>query len=112
MLEVIPDDYASSAASRDLLGRVRSEARKLGGDLRAEVGGETAEGVDANALLREALPRVVLVMLAVIYLMLLVTFRSVLLPIKAILMNLLSVGATYGTIVLVFEHGWSAHLAS
>ena len=110
VLEVIPDDYASGAASRHLLSRVRAEARNLPGDLRAEVGGETAEGVDANALLRDALPRVVLVMLAVIYLMLLFTFRSLLLPVKAILMNLLSVGATYGTLVLVFEHGQVAHL--
>jgi RND superfamily putative drug exporter len=61
-------------------------------------------------LLGHALPRVLLVMLAVIYLMLLVTFRSALLPVKAILMNLLSVGATFGVLVLVFQHGWGARL--
>jgi RND superfamily putative drug exporter len=49
-------------------------------------------------------------MLGVIYLLLLVTFRSVLLPVKAILMNLLSLGATYGVLVLVFQRGFGAEL--
>ena len=110
VLDVIGDGDASSATALELLGHVRAAARQLPGDLRADVGGETAEGVDANALLSDALPRVVLVMLAVIYLMLLITFRSVLLPVKAILMNLLSLGATYGVLVLMFQHGFAAHL--
>jgi RND superfamily putative drug exporter len=110
VLEVIPDGSASSATSLALLGQVRAGARQLPASLRADVGGETAEGVDANTSLSHALPRVLLVMLAVIYLMLLVTFRSLLLPVKAILMNLLSVGATFGVLVLVFQHGWGARL--
>ena len=110
VLEVIPDDYASSAASRALLGRVRAETQKLRGDVRASVGGETAEGVDANAAIRGGLLPVLVVMLAVIYLVLLITFRSLLLPVKAILMNLLSVGATYGVLVLVFQDGFGATL--
>lgn len=107
---MIPDDYASSAASRALLGRVRAETQKLRGDVRASVGGETAEGVDANAAIRGGLLPVLVVMLAVIYLVLLITFRSLLLPVKAILMNLLSVGATYGVLVLVFQDGFGATL--
>ena len=87
-----------------------SYAHQLPGGLRANVGGETAEEAAANAQLRDALPRVVLVMLAVIYLMLLITFRSALLPVKAILMNLLSLGATYGVLVLMFQHGFAAHV--
>jgi putative drug exporter of the RND superfamily len=108
VLEVIPDDYASSEASRQLLNRVRDETQRLDGNLRAAVGGETAEGVDANTVIKDALIFVVLVMLAVIYLLLLLVFRSLLLPIKAILLNLLSVGATYGTLVLVFQYGIGA----
>jgi putative drug exporter of the RND superfamily len=110
VLEVTADGTASSAASRALLGQVRADARQLPAGLRADVGGESAEGVDANALLGHALPRVLLVMLGVIYLMLLLTFRSALLPVKAILMNLLSVGATFGVLVLVFQHGAGARL--
>jgi putative drug exporter of the RND superfamily len=109
VLEVVTEGYASSAASRELLSRVRAEVQQLPRGLHADVGGETAEGVDANTLLSGALPRVILLMLVVLYLMLLVTFRSVLLPVKAIVMNLLSVGATYGAIVLVFQHGFGAH---
>ena len=110
VLEVIPDDYASSAASRVLLGRVRADAHELRGHLRVQVGGETAEGVDANTVIKDRLLAVMLVMLAVIYLMLMITFRSVLLPVKAILMNLLSVGATYGVLVVIFEDGFGAGL--
>jgi RND superfamily putative drug exporter len=110
VLEVAPDGAASSSASLTLLGQVRADTSQLPGSLRADVGGETAAGVDANVLLGHALPRVLLAMLAVIYVMLLVTFRSALLPVKAILMNLLSVGATFGVLVLVFQHGASARL--
>ena len=47
-------------------------------------------------------------MLAVIYLLLVVTFRSLLLPLKAIVLNLLSVAATMGALVLIFQHGFGA----
>src|SRR5262249_28602158 len=79
-------------------------------ELRIVVGGETAEGVDANAVIEHGLPAVVAIMLAVIYLVLLVTFRSVLLAAKAIALNLLSLGATYGILVLVFQRGLGARL--
>ena len=75
-----------------------------------QVGGETAEGVASNTLISDNLPRVIGVMLVVIYLLLLFTFRSVLLPLKAILMNLLSVGATFGILVLVFQKGFGSSL--
>jgi RND superfamily putative drug exporter len=111
VIEVIPDDYASSENARALLGAVRATTNEFDGDgLSATVGGETAEGVDANAAISDGLPAVVLVMLGVIYLTLLVAFRSVLLPVKAILMNLLSLGATYGALVVVFQYGFGADL--
>ncbi|MEV6315610.1 MMPL family transporter [Streptomyces sp. NPDC051776] len=105
VLEVVADDFASSESTRHLLTRVRTEAQRLSGGVRADVGGETAEGVDANAVISEGLPAVGALMLLMVYLVLLATFRSVLLPVKAIVMNLLSVGATYGVLVLVFQHG-------
>ena len=74
------------------------------------IGGETAEGLASNEVINDSLPRVIGVMLVVIYLLLAATFRSVLLPLKAILMNLLSVGATFGVLVLVFQHGFGAGL--
>ncbi|MDJ0345784.1 MMPL family transporter [Streptomyces sp. H10-C2] len=111
VLEVIGDDYASADASRALLASIRSAADGMGAPgLHAVVGGETAEGADANTAIGDALPEVVAVMLAVLYLMLLVTFRSLLLPVKAIAINVLSLGATYGVLVLVFQHGLGATL--
>ena len=74
------------------------------------VGGETAEGLANNAVISDSLPRVIGVMLVVIYVLLAFTFRSVLLPLKAILMNLLSVGATFGILVVVFQHGFGSSL--
>jgi RND superfamily putative drug exporter len=111
VLEVVGDDHASSENSRALLESVRAVARESGDETtRAAVGGETAEGVDANEVIAGGLPAVVIVMLAVIYLLLLLTFRSVFLPVKAIAMNLLSIGATYGVLVLVFQYGFGADL--
>lgn len=111
VLDVTGDDYASSTVSRRLLARIRAETDRLGGvGLHAVVGGETAEGVDANAAIAAALPGEVALMLAVIFLLLLATFRSLLLPLKAIAINLLSLGATYGVLVLVFQHRLGADL--
>ena len=56
----------------------------------------------------DATPLVIATMLAVIYLLLVLTFRSLLLPCKAIALNLLSVGAAIGAVVLVFQHGFLA----
>ncbi|MEV6425258.1 MMPL family transporter [Streptomyces sp. NPDC051662] len=113
LIEVVGDDTASSGAVRDLLTSVRAEAAGLtagGGGWRVNVGGETAEGVDANKVIEDGLVPVIATMLAVIYLLLLLTFRSLFLPLKAIAMNLLSVGATYGVLVLVFQDGLGSGL--
>ncbi|MEV4416886.1 MMPL family transporter [Catellatospora sp. NPDC049609] len=110
VLEVIPDDHAASPGVIALYDRVRAEADRLPDGLRAVVGGETAEGVDANAAIADRLPYVLVVMLLIIYVLLLVTFRSLLLPLKAIVLNLLSVGATFGLLAIVFQHGFGVEL--
>ena len=68
--------------------------------------GAPAFGVDFIDSAYGAFPWLVLAVLVVSYLILLRAFRSVVLPLKAVLMNLLSVGAAYGVLVLVFQHGW------
>jgi RND superfamily putative drug exporter len=72
----------------------------------ATIGGATQFGVDVNSAIFGGLPKMLLFILAVSYVVLLVLLRSVLLPLKAILMNLLSVGAAYGALVAVFQWGW------
>ncbi|MEW2396332.1 MMPL family transporter [Streptomyces sp. NPDC046862] len=106
VLEVVPDTTASDDAARELLDRVHEEADKLpASSFTSAIGGETAEGIDANRVIQDGLPQVILIMLAAVYLVLLLTFRSLLLPLKAIAMNLLSIAATYGVLVLVFQKG-------
>ncbi|MFJ1747401.1 MMPL family transporter [Streptomyces sp. NPDC088116] len=110
VFEVIPDSRASSDSARELLDRVQKEADALPASMSAVIGGETAEGIDANGVIQDGLPYVILIMLIAVYVVLLVTFRSLLLPLKAIAMNLLSIGATYGVLVLVFQNGLGTDL--
>ncbi|MGV1008396.1 MAG: MMPL family transporter [Dermatophilaceae bacterium] len=111
VIEVVPDDTAASAAVRALVTDVRASVEGLRTDgVRVFVGGESAEGVDSNDAIGAGMPRVFVTMLLVIYLLLLLTFRSVFLPLKAIAMNVASVAATYGVLVVVFQHGLGSRL--
>ena len=67
--------------------------------------GETAEGIDYFDLMEQWMPIVFTFVLGLSFVLLLVAFRSIVVPIKAILLNLLSVGAAYGLTVLVFQKG-------
>ena len=74
------------------------------------VTGDTAASKDWNDAMRSAVPIVFGFVLAFAFLLLLVTFRSVVIPLKAILMNLLSVAAAYGVVVAIFQWGWGEGL--
>ena len=56
------------------------------------------------------MPYVFAFVLSLAFVLLLVTFRSIVIPLKAIVLNLLSVGAAYGVLTLVFQHGWGKSL--
>jgi uncharacterized membrane protein YdfJ with MMPL/SSD domain len=71
------------------------------------VTGETAGTHDFNEQMKSHAPLVFGFVLLLCFLLLLVTFRSIVIPIKAVLLNLLSVGAAYGLLVLVFQHHWA-----
>jgi RND superfamily putative drug exporter len=81
-----------------------------GVDAEVHVGGATASGIDYIDLTGKSLPLVFLFVLSLSFVLLTVVFHSIVVPIKAILMNLLSVGATYGLVVLVFQKGFGADL--
>ena len=72
--------------------------------------GAPAFGVDFIDKSYSAFPWLVLAVLVLSYLLLLRAFRSIFLPLKAVIMNLLSVSATYGLLTLAFEHGWGGPL--
>ena len=73
----------------------------------AQVAGEAAGMEDFNQVMRDRAPIVIGFVLLLSFLLLLVTFRSLVVPIKAIVLNLLSVGAAYGILVAVFQHSWA-----
>jgi uncharacterized membrane protein YdfJ with MMPL/SSD domain len=100
---------AGTQAAMDLVHRIRERyapaARfPAGGDVL--LSGAPAFGVDFIDKAYGAFPWLLLAVLVVSYLLLLRAFRSVVLPAKAVVMNLLSVAATYGVLVLVFQEGW------
>ncbi|HUP75825.1 MAG TPA: MMPL family transporter [Acidimicrobiales bacterium] len=74
------------------------------------VGGFTAAAVDYADYSAVRLPWFIAAVLVLSFLLLMATFRSVLVPLKAVIMNLLSIGAAYGVIVAVFQWGWGADL--
>jgi RND superfamily putative drug exporter len=81
------------------LGRIRG--------VDTAVTGPTAEDVDFTRQIRHALPFVLAFVLVLAFGLLLVAFRSIVVPLKAIGLNLLSLGASYGVLALVFQHNWA-----
>jgi RND superfamily putative drug exporter len=74
------------------------------------VTGPTAASADANSLLKRSAPLVFGFVLTLAFILLLVSFRSIVIPAKAIVLNLLSVAAAYGVLVIVFQWGWGESL--
>ncbi|MGZ4388890.1 MAG: MMPL family transporter [Gaiellaceae bacterium] len=101
------DDAASVAALQTLRHDVLPATLGPVPGVEAAVTGETAGTHDFNEQMKSHAPLVFGFVLALCFLLLLVTFRSIVIPIKAVLLNLLSVGAAYGLLVLVFQHRWA-----
>jgi RND superfamily putative drug exporter len=102
----------TDAASERSLEVLRSEVipptvGKLAG-AEVAVTGVTAGSKDFNDAMTSRAPLVFAFVLSLAFILMLVTFRSIVVPIKAIVMNLLSVGAAYGVLTLVFQHGYGA----
>ena len=74
------------------------------------ISGITAVTDDVNTQLRDKLPLFIGVVVAISFLLLMMVFRSVVVPLKAAAMNLLSIGAAYGVLVAVFQWGWGSSL--
>jgi uncharacterized membrane protein YdfJ with MMPL/SSD domain len=104
------DDSASVHALQTLRGDLIPRTVGAVDGVQAYVTGETAGTHDFNEQMKSHAPIVFAFVLALCFLLLLVTFRSIVIPIKAVLLNLLSVGAAYGLLVLVFQHTWAEGL--
>jgi RND superfamily putative drug exporter len=102
------DDRASVAALHTLRDRIIPPIAATLPDTDVYVTGITAGTYDFNRQMRARLPYVFAFVLGLAFLLLLLTFRSVVIAATAAALNLLSVGAAYGVLVLVFQHGWLA----
>ncbi|MGM0876993.1 MAG: MMPL family transporter [Bacillota bacterium] len=112
IIEIIPEKAAATDETRELVSEVKYVINdyELPEAIDVYVGGETAEGIDSNKVIEDSFIKVLVVMLIIGYFILLITFKSVWLPLKAILMNLISLGATYGILILVFQYGFGSEL--
>ena len=106
VVAVLYEGSVTSDAAKEVVRQVR--ALPAPADAEVLVGGRTAGNLDQVSSLASRLPWMTLYVFAVTFLLLLLAFGSVVLPIKAILMNIISIGASFGVIVWVFQDG---HLA-
>jgi RND superfamily putative drug exporter len=109
VIQVEPTSSPQAAQTTDLVTHLRDQVipqALAGSGVIVHVGGLTAETIDVSNALSSRLPLFIGAVLTLSFLLLLIVFRSVLVPLKAVIMNLLSIGAAYGVIVAVFQWGW------
>ena len=109
VVTVIPKSAPDSAETASLVHRIRDEIlpeAKVDG----YVGGLTATFIDVSDRVAERMPMFIGAIVGLSFLLLVLVFRSILVPLKAAIMNLLSIGAAYGVVVAVFQWGWAKNL--
>ncbi len=104
-----PSNDATVNLVNDLRDTVVPKALK-GTDLTAYVGGQTAGYIDLANEISNQLPLMILIVVGLSFVVLFIAFRSIYVPLKAALMNLLSVAAAYGIVTAVFQKGWGSSL--
>lgn len=103
MLTLIPAAEGNTSAGTDTVGRLRDAVAGVPGGV--EVGGNTAQNVDFNHAVYGNFPLLLAVLSLVTFLLLLRTFRSVVLAAKAVIVNVISLGASFGFLVLFWQDG-------
>jgi putative drug exporter of the RND superfamily len=104
VVTVIPRGAPQDRSTEGLVHRIRSDIRTA--HLAVHVGSETAIAIDASDHVGARLPYMVVAVILLSFLLLMAVFRSVLVAVKAGIMNLLSIGAAYGVVVATFQWGW------
>jgi putative drug exporter of the RND superfamily len=113
VFSAISKSAPSDEATVELVERLREgkiPAALKGTRAGAYVGGETAGYIDLAAKIADKLPLMIAIVIALSFAILLLAFRSLLIPAKAAIMNLLSVAAAYGVLTAIFQWGWGASL--
>jgi RND superfamily putative drug exporter len=109
VITLIPTTAPQDSATTDLAKHLRDDVipPALGDSgMHAYVGGVTAANIDISDKIGERMPFFFLIVIGLSFLVLTVVFRSIIIPIKAAVLNLLSIGGAYGVVVLVFQEGW------
>jgi RND superfamily putative drug exporter len=107
VITVFPETSPQDEATTDLVQRIRDDViPSASPDHDIYVGGLTASVEDFATANSERLPILISVVLLLSFILLVVVFRSIVVPVKAVVMNLLSISAAYGAIVAVFQWGW------
>ena len=107
--QAYPKTAPQDEATSNLVTRLRDVVLPSTG-IQVNVGGFTAGGSDFASYIAGRLPLLIGAVLLLSFLLLMIVFRSLLVPLKAVIMNLLSVGAAYGVIVAIFQWGWGLSL--
>jgi putative drug exporter of the RND superfamily len=113
ILQVFPETAPQDKDTEELVHTVRDDvvpAAVSGSTARVFVGGTTPSVVDFSEYTADRLPWFIAAVLVMSFVLLTIVFRSILVPLKAVVMNLLSVGAAYGVLVAVFQWGWGGSL--
>jgi RND superfamily putative drug exporter len=108
LVDAIPVADSGSAAGGDTLTAVRDAAHATGADVR--VGGGPAANADFIDAVYGSFPLMIALIAVTTFILLARAFRSLLLPLKAIVLNVLSVAAAWGVLVLVWQHGYGSEL--
>jgi putative drug exporter of the RND superfamily len=109
VITVYPTGAPQDARTTDLVHHLRDTVipdATRGSGVVVKIGGSTASGIDLSAFLGARLPWFIGAVIVLSFLLLMVVFRSLVVPLKAAIMNLLSIGAAYGIVVAVFQWGW------
>ena len=114
VMSVNPATGPQDEATTELIERLRSEVipDSLGpdSDISVSVTGITAGAIDYADITLELLPWTIAAVLAAAFVLLVLAFRSIVVPVKAVIVNVLSLGAAYGVIVAIFQWGWAGSL--
>jgi RND superfamily putative drug exporter len=100
-----PADSQTTDLVNDLRDNVIPKAEK-GTNMTADVGGSTAAYDDLASKISSKLPLQILVVIALSFVLLVLAFRTVVVPVQAAVMNILSIGAAYGVLTAIFQYGW------
>jgi len=113
IVTVIPTTAPQSEETQDLVHRLRDDVvppALEGSGVEASIGGPTAAFIDIGDRISDRLPVFFAVVIGVSMLLLAIVFRSLLVPVQAAVMNVLSIAAAYGVLVAVFQWGWLSEL--